>query len=190
MNNFFTFVGTLSAAFGGVWFKDYLDNKKISKSTIKQKAIESYALSGRLIHSLNSKQVVCANLLKDKDFNVYVEIEKRNPDTSLDDLEKLELLIVENFYDLNDDFLEINKLISEQLSFLLNIIINFDKPGLNITDDNFKDTNKKFIKAIQNACIKMRKTLLEKYINVPDTRITICSCANYIIKSTRDFFRK
>ena len=37
----------------GVWLKDCLDNKRVSKSTIRQKATEAYSICGKIATSLN-----------------------------------------------------------------------------------------------------------------------------------------
>jgi hypothetical protein len=186
MNNFFTGFFTLVAALGGVWLKDHLDNKKISKSTVKQRAIESYTLAGRLMHSLNSRMVICANLLKDKNYN-YAEIDKSYPDTSSADLEKLELLIIENFYDLNVQLLVINKIILDQSRFLLNIMTNVPNQEF---ESKFISTNETYDSNIVGACAKLRYDLIEKYINKKDPHINIFNCMDSIKKWLKNFFSK
>ena len=89
------------------------------KSTIKQKAIQSYMLAGRVTHSLTSMMVICANLVKDKKYN-YAEIYNNKSDTSSETIEQLELLIIENFYDLNPQLFKIEKCI--KFDFLYKIV--------------------------------------------------------------------
>lgn len=60
MSNFITGLFTLLAAFGGIWLKDHLDQKRAFKSTRKQKAVEAYALAGKLMSSLTVLTVICS----------------------------------------------------------------------------------------------------------------------------------
>lgn len=186
MNNFFTGFFTLTAALSSIWLKDYLDNKKIYKSTTKQKATESYILANRVMRSLSSSQLICANLLKDKNYN-YLDMLDKFPNTSLEELEKLELLIVENFYDLYYEFINMSKIINKHSKFLSGIILNV--PNTEVTDLIFKEKTDQFDSEIIISCNKLQNAIMDKYINIK-SHVNIFVFTNSIKVFLQEFIKK
>ncbi len=149
---------------GGVWLKDYLDNRKVSKSTIRQKAIKAYSICGKMPYSLGSRIIACKYLLKDKSFNAEKLI-KNNPDISLNLLEDLQLLIIENFYDLAADFYQVQNSIFEQLKFLTDIRCNISSNECQLSDDDFEKKTEQLNREIILVVNTLQKKLNKNYIN-------------------------
>jgi len=63
-DSFVTGFFTLLAALGGIWLTDHLGQKKMLRTTRRQKAIEAYALAGKLPYSLTMLKVICSNLIR------------------------------------------------------------------------------------------------------------------------------
>lgn len=148
----------------GIWLKDYLDNKNLAKSTIKEKAIEAYALTNKLNNSTTSRRVICENLIINKEYP-YARIEEKYPDMTSEILENLELLIIENFYDLKEEFAVVNKIMVTQVSYLLNIMVDVNTPEFNLEISSFKANQEIFTTSIIKATTNLKENLIAKYIN-------------------------
>jgi len=161
-NNIITGTFTLIAAFGGVWLRDYFENKKTIKMTLKQKALEAYALADQIPHALISKQVICSNLTRDPNYN-YFELQKAYPDNSFSILAKLELLIIENFYDINlrEKFNELNILVINQSDDLLKIM----SKSVSINEEEFITSRDKYNKQASKISTNIKDELNDRYIN-------------------------
>jgi len=155
---------TLGAALGTVWLKDHLENKKDSQKTLRQKAIEAYAIADKLIHCLIITTIICEYLLEDKNFN-YTELQKNNPDTSNEILGQLEINILENFYDLKPQFDVVNKLLTTQKRYLWGIISDIHKKGFSHEKSDFDALTKDYQNNIIYATQDLKAALNEKYIN-------------------------
>ena len=175
-------------ALGSIWFKDYLDNKNTTKTSTKQKAIECYGIATGLIYALYPKQVLCANLLKDKDIHLHIKLAEKYPDTIIDNLKKLDVLVIENFHPLKPQMLKITELIAEQLSYLQNIILTFQTN--NETEKNFDDKNKQYNSDIQKACLQLRNSLTNEYINKETHPCNFFYYLTEIKKIVGNFFKR
>ena len=184
---FWTGFFTLLASMGTVWLKDHLDRKKEYKHTIKQKAIQAYTLANRLIHTNNVKEIICSNLLQNANYNSEYML-KNNPDTTYEDLQKLELLIVENFFNLNDDFLMLNKIIVNEAFILWGIISN---PSFKeIRREEFEQDKKKYQDNVITTSSNLRKKLIDQYINRTKPLINIYDVSSLLKKIIKNFFKK
>ena len=92
-----------------------------------------------------------------------------------EDLQKLELLIVENFFDLNADFLKLNSIIVNEASRLIGIISN-PKDNV-IRQEEFAQQNNKYQKDFIDSSSSLRKKLIEQYINVTQSPMNIYEIA-------------
>jgi hypothetical protein len=173
ISNFIVGFFTLLAALSTVWLKDYLENRKLFKSTIKQKAIEAYALTNRVMYSLTMKQTICNYLMSDKEFSL-VEHMKTYPDTEIEVsselLGELEILIIEHFYDLEPQFQDVNTCIINYSAFLSKIICNVHKPELTINNSDFESAKDKFTDDIVKTTSVLRDKLNAGYINKEFTK--------------------
>jgi len=165
MSNFITGLFTLLAALGAIWLKDHLDQKKTAKSTRKQKAVEAYMLCGRLMHSLSMLHVICANLIDNKNYP-YTEIWKDHPDTSSATLEKLELLIIENFYDLNLQLFAVEQAVNTYGRYLINIVANIHQEGFTVSRKEFDDSSSQYAAKLVESCHALRAGLIDKHISL------------------------
>jgi len=159
---------TLVSALGGVWLKGYLGNKKRSISATRQKALEAYALSSRLTHSLAIKVIICKNILKDKNYS-YGELEKNNPDLSLELLDTLGLLIIDEFVYLKPEYDKIQRLVVTHARYLIKIILNEHNPNI----DDFNVIYDKFQNDIVIATVDFRTKLNLNYINRQPSKLNV-----------------
>lgn len=188
MNNFFTWFFTLLTALSTICLKDYLDNKKSNKLTIKQKAVAAYILIDSLRDCLIPKMVICKNLLEDPFFD-WVTTNNQYPDNASDNLMKLEVLIIENFYDLNHEFLIFRKIITGHLSFLLKVMTSEKSSSSTILKEDFENAKSEFDIAILQARINLEKLLVENYIN-PKRHANLFDLIDKTKKWIRKFFAK
>lgn len=191
MANFITGLFTLLAALSGICLKDHLDHKKSIAMTRKQKAVEAYALAGKLMHSLNTLKVICSNLIQDKNYS-YIDMYNNDPTINSDILEKLELLIVENFYDLksNAELLEVEATINSYNCYLYNIIITTHSQEFKLNSETFTNETKKRDISLVNSCHKLRSSLIDKYINIQAPKTTVYSLAKSAKQHIKCFFTK
>lgn len=187
MAAFWTGFFTLLAALGAVWLKDHLERKKEYKYTLKQKAIEAYTLANRLVHAHNAKEIICSNLIQDANYK-YQDMLTNFPDTMFVDLEKLELLIVENFLDLNDDFLQLNKVLLAEASKLFGIISNPKSNDIKL--EEFEESKKNYQNQVLIASRDLRKKLIDRYINVVQPPINFYDSIFSIKSIINNFFKK
>ncbi|HHT9838701.1 TPA: hypothetical protein ACT9IZ_002835, partial [Legionella pneumophila] len=95
MSNFITGLFTLIAALSGVWLTYHLSNKKTNQLLMKGKAAEAYRLTSSLVRFLHINEAICHNIITGKtDINRYL---KEDQTELFDQLEKLQLLILQNF---------------------------------------------------------------------------------------------
>jgi hypothetical protein len=120
MTDFTTSLFMVSGPLAGIWLQSHIAKKNSHKATVRQKAIEAYALVNRLPYGLISFQVTCRSLLQNPKY-MNSEILENTFDTIQDMLGKLELIIVENFFDLNQEYLKCNSIMLEYASYLINI---------------------------------------------------------------------
>jgi hypothetical protein len=187
MGSFWTGFFTLFAALGAVWLKDYLDRRKTFHLTTRQKAIEAYSLSNSLIHTLNAKEVICINLLRDHSYK-YWEMLNNFPDTMSEHMERLELLIVDNFYDLNADFLKVKKIMIDRASFLLAIITAPKNDKLSKESNDFENVKSKFQTDIIKATSILQDKLNIQYINKKVTHPNVFDYFAKVYDFLRQFF--
>jgi hypothetical protein len=184
MESFWTGFFTLFAALGAVWLKDYLDRRKTFHLTTREKAIEAYSLSSSLIHTLNAKEVICINLLRDNSYEYWIML-NNFPDTMSEHLEKLELLIVDNFYDLNTDFLKAKIIMIDRASLLLAIITAPKNDKLSKESNDFDNVKRQFETDIINATSILQNKLIIQYINKEVTHLNLFDC----FAKVRNFLR-
>lgn len=183
MNNFFTGLFTLLAALSSIALKDYLDRKNVIKLTKKQKAVEVYALVGKLQYSLSLLRVICSNLIIDKNYPYTSIYNSDEYHTCMSILEKIELHIVENFYDLitRGYLLQVEANIVDFNKYLNDIICNVYSQSFNINMDMFSEKTNKYQVDLVNSCHKLRSQMIDSYINVPDQQANLPS----ILHNTR-----
>jgi hypothetical protein len=191
MSNFSTGLFTLLGALGAIWLKDHLDQKKASKSTRKEKAVEAYALTGKLMRSLTALKVICSNLIQDKNFS-YTDFYKNNPDTSTETLEKLELIVVENFYDptTRQELLEVEKAITFYSNYLYTIITTLPNHEPPLNDETFKKKINEFDQTLIQSCHNLRNNIINKYINQTAPRATFYTLLEDAKQHFKLFFTK
>lgn len=182
MSDFTTGLFTLAGAFGGIWLKDHLESSKLVKSTTKQKAIEAFALANSLTHSLNYMRVLCQNVFKSPDYP-WMELYNKVPND--EKIEKLELLIIENFYELNPEFNILNAVLIKHRQYLLNILFNKKRE-----DSAFEAKDQVFIDEVIVASKNLKDKLLKKYINVTSPRRNIFYYTDAIKDLTKFFFSR
>lgn len=180
---------TLGGTLGGAWLNDHMANKKSTKLTVKQKALEAYTLTERLTNSLNAKQVLCTFMLKDDKFN-YTEYYKNYPDTMSDDLAKLELLIVENFSDLDKALLDFQEILINQAQFLFKIIINKTNDKAFVTIGELEENIKQYRINVVKAGHALRKNLINQYINKIPPHFNVYTSLNRVIAFVKKAFEK
>lgn len=179
-------VGVFTLA--GVWLKDHLDNKNFSRVTIRQKAMEAYSLLTSLNQALNNRTVYCKSLIEGGQIS-YSEFSKSYPDTSFDILERLELLIIENFSDLEPEFDEANKIVTNHSIFLLRSICNLSNGRAEIDNAELETKHNDFITQIIGATLKLKDELNKKYINVSPQETTFTDYLESIKLGLKKFFR-
>lgn len=190
MDNFVTGLFTLLAALGGIWLNDHLDQKKVFKSTRKQKAVEAYALAGKLMSSLTVLTVICSNLIQDKNY-AYADMYNNNPNTSSDILEKLELIIVENFYDLTIrlKLLEVETTVNSYSRYLFNIMTTIHNQSFQLDSAKFTKETTEFDQSLVQTCHNLRSSLIE-YINITAPRITFYTLLESAEQRIKLFFTR
>ncbi|SPX59380.1 hypothetical protein [Legionella feeleii] len=156
MDNFITGFFTLIAALGAIFLKDHLENRKHLKTSLKQKAIEAYSLADSRNFTLAEMRVLCGKLVNDKNYS-YTNLPK---ESVLENLAKLEILIIENFYDLNPAFLNLNRIIITQYVFLSEIIVNNS-----VAESEFRKRENDYQSSLVEASLFLKNELIEKYIN-------------------------
>lgn len=171
-----------------IWFKTYLDNKNIIKTTKRQKAIECYAIAATLVCALYPKQMLCTSLLNNKDIQLYINLGKEFPQTAMKDLKKLDLLVIEHFYPLKSEMLTITNIITDQLSYLSNIILTFR--DTNETEESMKNKNREFNLLLIDACAQLSANLDNKYINKANPPCNLFYYWAETKKNVSDFFKK
>lgn len=185
MSSFWTGFFTSTAAFGGIWLKDYLDRKKTNIQTTREKAIEAYTLVNKLLHTHNIRYIMCSNLIKDSSYN-WIEIIKNFPDTIFSDLERLEILIIENFYTLSDSYNNLSLDILKEYSFLSGILTGKNN---NFTNEELEKRKNEYL----NQNLELRKKITDQlliYINIKPTPVNMYVYYYSLKKTFKDFFKK
>lgn len=104
--------------------------------------------------------IICERLIKNHQYD-WMILHDKYPDDTYDVLRKLEMLIVENIYDLKKDFLSCNLILNAHSSFLISIIA---ASGNDLTIDKFNAKNEQFKSDITKASYNLRNKLVENYI--------------------------
>lgn len=185
MSNFITGLFTLLAALGGIYLKDYLEQKSIHKKSSRQRAVEAYALINKIPYSLIYLVVLCKNAVNDTKTDSYVksmvEFNEKTPDL----LEAVELIIIENFTNLQGDLLPIQQNIVGLRSFLIE---NISKP---LSSDKEVDKRwKEFSANILRSTSDLNSKLLTQYINVKPPKRNFYLLKNKIWSNLVSFFSK
>lgn len=184
MSNFITGLFTLLAALGGIYFKDYLEQKSVHKKSSRQRAVEAYALINKIPNSLTYLVVLCKNAVNDTT-NSYVKLMVEFNEKTPDLLEALELIIIENFINLKGDLLPIQKDIAGLRSFLIE---NISKPlsSNKEVDERWKEFSANILKNISD----LNSKLLTQYINVKPPKRNFYLLKNKIWSNLVSFFSK
>lgn len=184
---FWTGFFTLVSSLGSIWMREYFERRKDSNRSEKQKAIEAYSLADKLLFSHNLREIVCSNLLSDSTYNSNNILSNRE-DTFFSDLEKLELIILENFFDLNSYFVELKSVLCAYAQFLLGIICN--SKGHGVHPEFFEQNKKNYQASVIAASTNLKEKLNDIYINKKQPDINIYSCINLLKYSISAFFKK
>jgi hypothetical protein len=160
MSNFTTGLFALTGAFGGIYLKDYLEQKNKHKQSIRQKAVEAYALTSKIPYTLTYLFVLCKNSITNQSTTLQQLTEHENESSNI--LEKLDLLIIENFYTVSSDLLLIKSLIHNMNSLLLKNII--EKPSITEQELEFEWQN--FTTKILASTAALNTKLLQQFINI------------------------
>lgn len=187
MGNFLIGLFTLTGTLSGIWLKDYLEHKNLRLNSLKQKAIATYILCNHLQKSLTTQQVICKNLIKDPNFN-YVEIQQSRTNTILEDLEKLEILIIENFSDLYEEFLQFNSTVISHYKYLLSIMSAPKQTSVTIVELNSEidSYNTQMTKSTHG----LKQELKEQFINKPDVYPNFYRYKASVTSFLKKFFKK
>lgn len=185
---FWTGLFTLLASFGSIWIKDFLEIKNSSKTTLKQKALEAYAITDDLPNVLNQNIIACQNLLKNPRFNT-VEMLTKNPDSTCDRLKKLELLIIENFSDMLLIFTRLKKIIIDYNLFLYSIICNNNPAEITTTENEFIEAKKAYEKNVIFESILLNKEI-KKLLDKKEAHPNFFACYRKIKDFLINFFRR
>lgn len=121
MGNFTTGIFALLGAFGGIYLKDYLEQKNSHIKSTRQKAVEAYALTNKVPFTFTSLVVLCKYTIRDP-HNSHSN-SNENWEKTMEILEKLELLIIENFINLNPELISIRKEVINMGSLLIDNIL-------------------------------------------------------------------
>ncbi len=170
-----TWILTLFSALFTFWFKDALDRKKLHSLNKNQKAIKTYSILNRLRGSLCMKIVICRELLKNKNFN-YMSLLEKNPDETSSLMDELELLIVENFDNLNELLFAYQKAISQLQVMLLGIMSGSIVMEQNEFQKLIKEYNEDNLRTNSTLQQALKSQYINKRINVWDVCNKIKSC--------------
>ncbi|CAM2742279.1 hypothetical protein [Legionella pneumophila] len=187
MGNFLIGLFTLTGTLSGIWLKDYLEHKNSHLNTLKQKAIAAYGLCNHLQKALTTQQVICTNLIKDQNFN-YVELHRNFPNTVLEDLEKLEVLIIENFSTLYEDFLQFNSIVISHYKYLLSIMSAPKQTS--VTSEELKSEIDSYNTQIIKSTHGLKQGLQEQFINKPDIYPNFYRYKASVTSFLKRFFKK
>jgi|GEM_PF-6141240 len=156
----FTWALTLSAALSGIILNHYLDRKKLQTLNKIQKAIKTYALLNELPSSLSARTIICRELLKNKDFD-YVPLLTESPDKTSSLMDELEILIIENFYNLDNLLFEYQKIIFAQQLTLLGIFTG----SIRIMPQDFEKLTQDYNTDIGKLNKSFKQALKDQYMN-------------------------
>ncbi|HAT8621160.1 hypothetical protein SDA16_02605 [Legionella pneumophila serogroup 1] len=174
---------TLATALSITLLNDYLATKKEQKMTGKQKAIKLYALLDKPIRSLSAKIVIVQNILKDAKFD-YSKLLQES-DNTLSVLEEIEILVIENFYDLNEYFFELMRAVNSWDLYLLAVITG-SVVGIKPEDFNNETKNR------NNEIIKLQTNLKDEIINryiKPNAKRQENGSSCNLIQHLKNFFK-
>ncbi|KTD61893.1 hypothetical protein [Legionella spiritensis] len=187
MGNFLIGLFTLTGALSGIWLKDYLEHKNSRLNSLKQRAIATYILCNHLRKALVVQQVICKKLIADPNYN-YVPLQQDRPDTVLEDLEKMEILIIENFSNLYEDFLQFNSMIVSHYHYLLRIMSN--KQQISVTKNELENEIDSYDSQMTRLTNNLNQKLKEQFINRPDIYPNFYRYKAAVIKFFKNFFKK
>ncbi|HAU0239644.1 TPA: hypothetical protein ACT9MC_001124 [Legionella pneumophila] len=187
MSNFLIGLFTLTGTLSGIWLKDYLEHKNSRLNSLKQKAIATYILCNHLRKTLIVQQVICKGLIENPDFD-YLQLQQDRPDTVLGDLEKMEVLIIENFSNLYEEFLQFNSMIVSHYRYLLRIISN--KQQISVTESELKNEIDSYNSQMTRLTNNLNSKLKEQFINSPDTYPNFYRYKAAVIRFWQNFFKK
>lgn len=150
---------TLATALSITLLNDYLATIKDHKMTKKQKAIRLYAMLDKPARSLSAKIVIAQNIIKDVKFD-YSKLLQEG-DKTLSVLGEIEILVIENFYDLHEYFFELMRAVNAWDLYLLAIITG----GVaGITPEDFSKEIRKRNDEIINLQVKLKDEVLNRHI--------------------------
>ncbi|KTD47424.1 hypothetical protein Lqui_2350 [Legionella quinlivanii] len=187
MSNFLIGLFTLTGTLSGIWLKDYLEHKTSRLNSLKQKAIATYILCNHLRKALIVQQIVCKGIIEDPNYN-YAQLKQDRPDTVLEDLEKMEILIVENFSNLYEDFLQFNSMIISHYRYLLRIMSN--KQQISVNTDELKTEIDSYESQMTRLTNNLNQKLKEQFINRPDIYPNFYRYKAAVISFWQNFFKK
>lgn len=184
MGNFITGLFTLLGAFGGIYLKDYLEQKNTHIKSTRQKAVEAYALTNKLPYTLIYLVVLCKNSVANTGTHhtrLMSEFENKTPEI----LEKLELIIIEHFLNLSSELSAIKKEIYTLNSYLIKNILT---PS--VSEQEVEEKWQQFQSEILSSTLDLNSKLLKQYINIIIPKRNFYLIINKIWCNLVSFFSK
>jgi len=167
LNNVTIGIFTLAASLGTVWLKDYLEIKKSSKITVKQKAIEAYTLTNQLTFATIPVYIECRRMVANKKIKIEsFEFPHKFRNIVYEILERLALLILEDLYTLKEDFELFRDMVVDRLSYLLSVPFYADQTDSNLEIlSKLDESQGVFLSEITLINKKIQEILINNYIN-------------------------
>jgi hypothetical protein len=113
-------------ALAGVWLTKRLDNQKIKKETMAQKACEIYLMTQKIFFLLDDQYYSCYNLIKDQQWEkdtTYLTNERKKDIGKITD--KFEMLVVSGFRQFKQELYSITNLVLKHQCYLYKASINY-----------------------------------------------------------------